>query len=335
MPFRFSSAPALGSEKVHRAIDSLSFQLPERSSVPEIEALLNRSVLWGGKRLRPLLTFLVADALSLELLEVAPYARAAEYTHSATLAHDDVIDEAATRRHRPTINSRSSNSRAVLAGDFLLAQALNELCCKPSGTLIQGLSKVLVDMVTGEWLQLEARGVVEVSAQHLEEVARMKTASLLSWCCSVGPVIRGLDSDLVSRFQQFGAHLGIAFQMVDDVIDFEPKGEKPFAQDVREGLVNQVTFEMLQENPGLVTPLLRTILLWRENPEAAAAQPTWPWTDTELQAARERVRRKGLVHIEAARELLRGLIEELRLDATGASVQALFSILDQLPRRTR
>jgi geranylgeranyl pyrophosphate synthase len=322
-----------GSESVSTALKGLVFRLPERSSVPEIESLLNRSVLWGGKRLRPLLTFLVADSLGIPLDGVSPYARAAEYTHAATLAHDDVIDEAATRRHRPTINSRSSNSRAVLAGDFLLAQALRELCVNPSARLISGLSQVLVDMVSGEWLQLEARGVVEVSAQHLDEVARKKTASLLAWCCSVGPELKGLEPALVDRFRQLGNHLGLAFQQVDDVIDFEREGEKPFAQDVREGLVNRVTYEMIRANPTLVKPLQRTIQLWRDDPLAAAKEHSWPWSDEELQSARQLVRISAEAHIEAGRELWRSLISELHLDSESASVRAIFSILDELPRR--
>ena len=322
-----------GSEAVSKALQGLVFRLPERSSVPEIESLLNRSVLWGGKRLRPLLTFLVADSLDMSLEGVSPYARAAEYTHAATLAHDDVIDEAATRRHRPTINSRSSNSRAVLAGDFLLAQALRELCVNPSTRLISGLSQVLVDMVSGEWLQLEARGVVEVSAQHLDEVARKKTASLLAWCCSVGPELKGLEPSVVDRFSQLGIHLGMAFQQVDDVIDFEPQGEKPFAQDVREGLVNRVTYEMIRTNPALVKPLLRAIHLWRDDPQAAVQENSWPWSDEELQSARRLVRLSAEAHIEAGRELWRGLVSELHLDADSASVRAIVAILDELPRR--
>lgn len=326
-------AVRFGSEAVISTLDGLVFRLPERSSVPEIEALLNRSVLWGGKRLRPLLTFLVADSLGLPLDGVAPYARAAEYTHAATLAHDDVIDEASTRRHRPTINSRSSNSRAVLAGDFLLAQALRELCVNPAATLISGLSQVLVDMVSGEWLQLEARGVVEVGAQHLDEVARKKTASLLAWCCSVGPVLRGFPEEIVDRFRQLGIHLGLAFQQVDDVIDFEQGGEKPFAQDLREGLVNRVTFEMIRANPALVTPLLRAILLWRENPQLAGQDGSWPWSETELQEARERVRVSAQAHIEAGRELWHGLVKDLAMDPKGDSVRAVLAILEELPRR--
>lgn len=322
-----------GSEAVAKTLGGLVFELPERSSVPEIESLLNRSVLWGGKRLRPLLTLLVADALGLELSTVAPYARAAEFTHAATLAHDDVIDEAATRRHRPTINSRSSNSRAVLAGDFLLAQALKELCQDPSGSLISGLSQVLVDMVSGEWLQLEARGVIEVSAQHLDEVARKKTASLLSWCCSVGPTLKGLDASVVDRFRQLGFHLGLAFQQVDDVIDFEVGGEKPFAQDLREGLVNRVTYEMIRANSSLVRPLDQLIRHWRESPEAAAKDPRWPWSDGELQLARGRVRDSAQAHIEAGKALWRGLVLDLSLDSEQASAAAIESILDELPRR--
>ncbi len=322
-----------GSEAVAKTLGGLVFELPERSSVPEIESLLNRSVLWGGKRLRPLLTLLVADALGIKLSTVAPYARAAEFTHAATLAHDDVIDEAATRRHRPTINSRSSNSRAVLAGDFLLAQALKELCQDPSGSLISGLSQVLVDMVSGEWLQLEARGVIEVSAQHLDEVARKKTASLLSWCCSVGPTLKGLDASVVDRFRQLGFHLGLAFQQVDDVIDFEVGGEKPFAQDLREGLVNRVTYEMIRANSSLVRPLDQLIRRWRESPEAAAKDPRWPWSDGELQLARARVRDSAQGHIEAGKALWRGLVLDLSLDSEQASAAAIESILDELPRR--
>jgi octaprenyl-diphosphate synthase len=325
--------PRFGSEAVAAALKGLIFRLPERSSVPEIESLLNRSVLWGGKRLRPLLTFLVADSLGVSLEGVAPYARAAEYTHAATLAHDDVIDEASTRRHRPTINSRSSNSRAVLAGDFLLAQALRELCVNPSTPLISGLSQVLVDMVSGEWLQLEARGVVEVSAQHLDEVARKKTASLLAWCCSVGPELKGVEPAVVERFRQLGIHLGMAFQQVDDVIDFEPQGEKPFAQDVREGLVNRVAYEMIRANPALVKPLQRTICLWREDHQAAAQGASWPWSDEELQAARRGVRLSAEAHIEAGRELWRGLISDLQMNPESASVRAIIAILDELPRR--
>ena len=322
-----------GSDIVASALDALVFRLPERSSVPEIESLLNRSVLWGGKRLRPLLTFLVADSLGIPLEGVSPYARAAEFTHAATLAHDDVIDEAALRRRRPTINSRSSNARAVLAGDFLLAQALRELCVNPSTPLISGLSQVLAELVSGEWLQLEARGIIEVGAQHLDEVARKKTASLLAWCCSVGPVLRGLDAATVERFRQLGVHLGIAFQQVDDVIDFEPRGEKPFAQDLREGLVNRVSFEMLRANPGLAAPLERTLRRWRDEPNSAARDPQWPWTEAELQSARASVRLSAEAHIEAARELWRGLVSELAMDPEGASVRAIHAILDALPRR--
>ena len=325
----------LGSATVHQALEGLVFRLPERSAVPEIEALLNRSVLWGGKRLRPLLTFLVADALGVSLDRVAPYARAAEYTHAATLAHDDVIDEALTRRHRPTINSRSSNSRAVLAGDFLLAQALKDLCTNPVSGLISGLSSVLEDMVSGEWLQLEARGVVEVSSQHLDEVARKKTAALLAWCCSVGPLLQGRDAEIVGRFRELGYHMGVAFQQVDDVIDFEHGGEKPFAQDVREGLVNRVCHEMLRENPGLSAPLLKTIRLWRENPQAAESAMSWPWSDAELQQARQKVRVSAEAHIQAGREIWKGLVSELGMESGSASVQAIFHILDELPRRKK
>jgi geranylgeranyl pyrophosphate synthase len=243
------------------------------------------------------------------------------------------------RRHRPTLNSRASNSRAVLAGDFLLAQALKELCANPSNgptrTLISGLSQVLEDMVSGEWLQLEARGVVEVSAHHLDEVARKKTASLLAWCCSVGPVLAELSDSLVLRLRELGIHLGIAFQQVDDVLDFQVGGEKPFAQDIREGLVNRVGFELIRANPSLAEPLRRTIALWRHSSAEVALQSPWPWQEKELEAARHVVRLSAQAHIEAARELWNGVISELSLERSNPSVQAIYRILDELPGRRK
>ncbi len=333
---------SLGSVSVRQALGGLEFQLPERSSVPEIEILLNRSVLLGGKRLRPLLTFLIADCLEIPLEKVAPFARAAEFTHAATLAHDDVIDEARLRRHRATINARASNSRAVLAGDFLLAKALKEISSAEKPELVAGLASVLEELVSGEWLQLEARGITHVGLRHLEEVARKKTASLISWCCTVAPVLRGCEPGTLRRFSMMGEYIGIAFQMIDDVIDYQQGGEKPFAQDLREGLVNLVTHHLMDQNPGMDSEIERVVAEFRaeeamlESAGSPASAPVtrWPWSSEQLERARETVRQAGNSKIFAARELWAELVRELRLDEKAPSVRAIFEIIEKIPKRT-
>src|ERR1700722_13242481 len=104
-----------------QAVEKLDLSIRVRS-VPEIDSLLSKTVLFRGKKFRPTLCFLMAQLLGIDLEKVHPYARAAEFVHAATLAHDDVIDESPMRRNRPTLNARSSNARAVLAGDLLLAR---------------------------------------------------------------------------------------------------------------------------------------------------------------------------------------------------------------------
>ena len=170
---------------VREQLKSLDLRLDTRTPVPEIQILLNRTALAGGKKLRPALCFLMGGLLGLPLADLAPYARAAELTHSASLAHDDVIDTAMKRRNRPTLNAVASNTRAVLAGDLLLARVMVELSARGHVEIIQDLSRAVEDLVSGEWLQLEAKNVVDIERRQLEETARLKTASLIGWVCSV------------------------------------------------------------------------------------------------------------------------------------------------------
>ncbi len=129
-------------KSVLEAVDSLDLSL-NVEAVPEIETLLGKTVLFRGKKFRPTLSFLVGQFFRLDLKQVSPYARAAEFVHSATLAHDDVIDESSVRRNRPTLNARSTNGRAVLAGDLLLARVMVELSALGQLRIIHDLSKTV------------------------------------------------------------------------------------------------------------------------------------------------------------------------------------------------
>ncbi len=309
-----------------QAVEKLDLTLSVRS-VPEIDAALSKTVLFRGKKFRPTLCFLMARLFKIPLEKVHSYARAAEFVHAATLAHDDVIDESQMRRNRPTLNARVSNARAVLAGDLLLARVMAELSSLGELEIIHDLALTVEALVSGEWLQLEARKISTVNRHHLETVAKNKTASLMSWCCVAPARLARADSSILEASRKFGECLGIAFQMIDDIIDYDASGEKPFAQDIREGLVNFVTLEMLEYNSGLIDPLQK--LLGQD-----ISHPVWPWTPHELLAACDRVRARAQAKLEAADQILSQISKSLESPDYDA-LQALTSILVYLKERIR
>lgn len=311
---------ALAVEKLNLALNVFS--------VPEIDQLLSKTVLFRGKKFRPTLCFLTGQLIGLDFPSLEPYARAAEFVHAATLAHDDVIDESPVRRNRPTLNARSSNARAVLAGDLLLARVMAELSQLGEIQIIHDLSNTVEELVHGEWLQLEARKIAKVSRTHLETVARKKTASLMIWCCTAPVRLKRMDDSFIPLFQMFGECLGIVFQMIDDIIDYDLKSEKPFGHDLREGLVNFVTLELLEENPKLYEPVQK-LLGDKTNFK------NWPWSTLELQYACDRVRARACAKLEVATHIL----DQIQFKSQGAlnqtALQAFQSILIYLRKRAK
>ena len=295
--------------------------------VPEIDILLSKTVLFRGKKFRPTLCFLMGQLFRLPTTTLQPYARAAEFVHAATLAHDDVIDESQTRRNRPTLNARASNARAVLAGDLLLARVMAELSALGEMGIIHDLAKTVEELVHGEWLQLEARKISAVNRQHLETVAIKKTASLMTWCCGTPARLARLDEKIVDAARRYGEALGVAFQMIDDIIDYDASGEKPFAQDVREGLVNFVTLEMIEHNPTLREPIQRIL-----GQDFTGSQ--WPWKPFELIEACDRVRARAQAKLEVADQTLSQISKSLE-SLDHEALQALRSILVYLRERIR
>jgi octaprenyl-diphosphate synthase len=315
-------------KEIIQAIDRLDLGLSV-ASVPEIDTLLSKTVLFRGKKFRPTLCFLMAQAFGVDLKGAQPYARAAEFVHAATLAHDDVIDESPTRRKRPTLNARSSNARAVLAGDLLLARVMAELSALGKIEIIADLANTVEELVSGEWLQLEARQVGRVNRGHLETVAKKKTASLMAWCCATALRLAGREPEWIDAARLFGESLGVAFQMIDDIIDYDADGEKPFAQDIREGLVNFVTLEMLEANPALFEPIQK--LLGAVPAEGPGA---WPWREEDVLTACKKVRARADAKLEVAEQLLNQMVQSLG-PLNQDAVQALRSIINYLRERVR
>ena len=227
-----------------------NYSLEGTGDLSGLESLMNDSVLRGGKRLRPILMADFARLFGIAPDRILVFARAAERIHSATLAHDDVVDASDRRRGIPTLNSRIENRRAVLGGDYLLAEGIFEVAAQGNLAIVASLSETLKELVTGELLQNEARGVVAISAEHLHRVADLKTGSLFRWCCVVPAILAGSGPETIRATRDFATRLGVAFQWVDDALDYSENSGKPFAQDLREGLVNEVSRRLVESEPG-------------------------------------------------------------------------------------
>jgi len=217
-----------------------------------IDEILTRTVLKGGKRLRPLLTFLTAHLFKVDLESITPFARATELVHAASLSHDDVIDNATMRRGSPSINILATNKKAVLAGDYLLSSVIVDLCSTNELNLVKEMSLVIKDLSEGEWLQLDLIGSRDYTRELIREVAMKKTSSVMSYC-TVAPALFAKQNEKVAKLcRDFGLHLGLAFQLIDDTLDYSGNSLKDQELDLKNGIVNAVVFELLSKRTDLM-----------------------------------------------------------------------------------
>lgn len=204
----------------------------------------------GGKRLRPALTLICAQLCGDEgdtpSIRVVTCAAAIELTHTTTLLHDDVVDQADTRRGRPTARLLWGNETSVLVGDYLFAQVFVTAAQKGFGELMQPLAIATAQMCAGELLETQTRGYLQMSEKQYREIIALKTASLVECACRLGALAVYADDERVEKLARFGHDIGMAFQIVDDVFDItstEGKIGKPVGNDIREG---DITLPMLR-----------------------------------------------------------------------------------------
>lgn len=217
-----------------------------------IDAVLSKTVLKGGKRLRPLLTFLMAHLFNVDFNLALPYARATELVHAASLSHDDVIDNATIRRGAPSINIEASNKKAVLAGDYLLSSVIVDLSAAGNLELVREMSLVIKDLSEGEWLQLDLISDRNYTREIIREVAEKKTSSVMSYCAVAPAILAGSSEAIVFECREFGRRLGLAFQLIDDTLDYSGDSMKDQELDLKNGVVNAVVFEVLDSNKTLM-----------------------------------------------------------------------------------
>lgn len=192
----------------------------------------------GGKRLRPLLMVLAARACGYAGDHLSKYAVIFEYLHAATLLHDDVVDGGELRRGRRAVHETWDPPTAVLTGDFLLARALSLAADTGLPEVIHTIAAITEQMSQGEIEQLNRKGDIELSEADYLDVIRCKTAVLFQGACRTGALISESQEDRINAFDDYGYHLGMAFQMADDLLDYTVDSEtlgKKVGADLREG----------------------------------------------------------------------------------------------------
>jgi len=205
----------------------------------------------GGKRLRPLLTLLAARAAFYDGDATVALACVGELIHTATLLHDDVVDEGNVRRGRPAARIVHGNGIAVLVGDYCLARALETVGRAGGITAVASLARAVTEMAEGEVAQLMNAGQVDLVPDDYYRIIDRKTATLVGWCCTVGGL---LDPALEAALATYGREVGRAFQIADDVLDCagDPRATgKTRGQDLREGKLTLPVLLACQIQPPL------------------------------------------------------------------------------------
>jgi octaprenyl-diphosphate synthase len=209
----------------------------------------------GGKRIRPTVTLLACGACGGDLAASVPFACAAELTHSATLLHDDVIDDGPTRRGQPASRVLWGNAVSVLSGDWLLTRALEIVAAEPSrSAALPALLATMRRLVEGEVLQLSLRGSFDATEQDYFDVVKGKTASLFGWSAAAGAWAAGVRGEIPEALVAFGEGIGTAFQLIDDALDYAADPAllgKRLGQDFSEGKATLPLIRAFQREPAL------------------------------------------------------------------------------------
>lgn len=208
------------------------------SEVPLIPQLAAYLIAAGGKRIRPMLT-LACTRLYGDTGD-RPYglATAVEFIHTATLLHDDVVDESTARRGKASANIVFGNQASVLVGDFLFSRAFQLMVADGSLDVLRILSNAAAIITEGEVMQLSSANDIDITLDRYEQIIAAKTGVLFSAACEIGPVIAGADDDAQSAMRTFGNSLGMAFQIADDILDYTADRQtlgKTIGDDFREG----------------------------------------------------------------------------------------------------
>jgi len=238
------------------------FALQSGSEVEVITDIARYLMAGGGKRIRPLLLLLSAKALGCDSESRIRLGAVVEMLHTATLVHDDIIDEATLRRGRPSSNTTWGNSKCVLAGDWLYMQSFKHALEQRNFHVLDLLISLTQQMVEGELLQMQKLGHLINEEEYFDLIDR-KTAGLFRVSMQLGAAVSDASDSLEARLGEYGRNLGLAFQIVDDVLDLTAAEEvlgKPVASDLREGKATLAVIHALERGTGADREAIHQVL---------------------------------------------------------------------------
>ncbi len=249
------------------------FRVSMKSSVPLLDTVTRYIYKRKGKQMRPMFVFLTAKMCGEVSESTYRAASLIELLHTATLVHDDVVDDSNERRGFFSINALWKNKIAVLVGDYLLSRGLLISLDGNDFHLLKIVSGAVREMSEGELLQIEKARRLDISEDIYFEIIRKKTASLISSCCACGAASAGASEDMTGRMKKFGEYVGISFQIKDDLFDFETGNRtgKPNGIDIKEQKMTLPLIYMLSQlAPGEKRRTIRIIKNHHDEPVRVA-----------------------------------------------------------------
>ena len=235
----FSDVTRLFKEDLSRIEQSV--QRNYQSDVPLIPGIGDYLLKNGGKRIRPLLLIISTKLCGREIDErVIRHGCVVEYIHSATLLHDDVVDESTVRRGRETVNAKWGSDASILVGDFLISRSVLMLAADCDSRIIKAVSEATKFLVEGGIMEYSQARKLSVSESHCLDVIFRKTASMMSLSCKLSALLSEANADQENALIEFGTQFGMAFQLMDDAMDYDSDEDslgKPLGNDFQEGHV--------------------------------------------------------------------------------------------------
>ncbi len=238
---------------LHRELDEMDARIVETVDIgiPQINELIQGIITSGGKRLRPTILLLAGRAFAPDHHAMISAAAGIELLHTASLVHDDDIDHSTLRRGRPTLGTQVSSVTAILIGDYLFAQSAILAASTNSTRVVSVFAATLADLCRGQIREMLDSHKLDQTFEEYEQRIFGKTGSLFAGAAEMGAILGGADDRTIAELRAFGRELGIAFQIVDDILDLREMTVsigKPAGNDLREGTV---TLPIMRYNAGL------------------------------------------------------------------------------------
>jgi octaprenyl-diphosphate synthase len=236
--------------------------------IPKIGKYIQTS---GGKRIRPAVLLMAARLGGYQGERAILYAAVVEFIHTATLVHDDIIDDSELRRGRQTVHSRWGNDITVLLGDYLYIKSMALALTYDTLDIVRLLCDVTLRMIEGELYQLTKNGDADITEEQHFDIIRRKTAYLFGGCAQIGGMLGKVTEEQAQALREYGFNLGVAFQLVDDLLDFTGDAGtlgKPIGADLREGKMTLPLIHLLQQSEEVGGRIVRDIIASRSVTEA-------------------------------------------------------------------